>query len=882
MFLMILPHVVLGQNQFQELREFDITPVQSSRIPVFTKHPDKAAVIFNSSLTNLRFDSNLEIIEILGDATQGEYILIVNAARQIITVSASGFQQGRIQISLTEARQVAYYKVEPKPEVATKVIPTIIQVTPSDAKVTIDGNPVDITKPVPIEVGTHKIRIEKRGYRTIEKDVRISAEQNLIRETLVAIEVVPLTIKTQPVGATILIDGVRAGVTDRDGDLNLSRFPGTYDLGLQLSGYLPENRSITVTETGPNTFSYLLIRNIGVLRLTVSPTNAVVLVNRQRVDASQPIEVVPGRVQVEISLDDHESILETLNVMPGQTLPRTMTLLPHTGSLEVSAQPQGTAWTLTNANGQVVERGNSGMVKQGLRVGNYTLTLSSPGFETVSEAIRIENNQTTRRSIALKIPIRIRSDPSGSTVTLDGQRIGETDQTGFLDLLLLPGSYNVLVQKSGYLDQATSIVASATGQKTMVVNLVRNAGTLRLSVAPADARVFLNRRSVDASQPIELTPGTVQIEVNRANFDPYVETIEVQRGVTITRNISLLPHTGSLRIATSPFNTRWTLTDPFGKVVDSGNGPSQRSDIPVGSYTLTATSPGMVQYQEQLRISKDDTSIKDIVLARYVFSRLTLMGNLPDTTGVLKRNGQIIREIRGSGSIEQLPFGEYVIEYPKHRHYKPIRKRIRLNEENEIVKINRKGWFWDGYWDIISIEAAFPKDGKTVPKVNILEVRYKYFQLQTLSFSFLGNIDRYKINGFDDPNYNFLELFDFLSSSIYLPIYNSSNFPTALGLFIEVHPIRNLVVSLKEPNSKGILEKSVERSNFNSATIALRGDMGYMYYDWGLGPVGIIIEAGYHINRRDNMAGIPIPNGPYLSVRFGFMSLVPFHYNPFH
>jgi hypothetical protein len=147
-----------------QLREFEITPVQNNRIPVFRDQPDMAAVIVNSSLTNLRLESNLEIVAILGNPNQGEYILIVRPVRQIITVNAPGFQQGRVTIAATEPRQVLYYRVEPKPEVATNVIPTIVQITPTDAKVTIDGNLVDISKPVPIEIGTHRIRIEKQGF----------------------------------------------------------------------------------------------------------------------------------------------------------------------------------------------------------------------------------------------------------------------------------------------------------------------------------------------------------------------------------------------------------------------------------------------------------------------------------------------------------------------------------------------------------------------------------------------------------------------------------------------------------------------------------------------------------------------------------------------
>jgi hypothetical protein len=384
-----------------QLREFDITPVQSNRIPVFRDHPEMAAIVVNSSLKNLSFDSNLEIVALLGNPNEGEYILIVHPARQIITIRAADFQQGRVTVAPTVPRQVLYYRAEPKPEVATNVIPTNIQVSPTDAKVTIDGNLVDISKPVPIEVGTHNIRIEKQGFRTIEKEVRISADQNLIRETLSAIEVVPMTIKTQPAGATILIDGVQAGVTDRNGDLGLFRFPGTYEMGIQLSGYLPETRTITVSESGSNAFSSTLIRNAGTLRLTVTPSDATVLLNRQPVDASQPIELAPGLVQIEVSKADHEPFSESIEILRGQTASRTISLEAHVGGIQITTTPLQSTWSLTSADGRVVASGTGLARETGIPVGDYTLLVKATRHQDYTKMLNITRNQVLKKNLTL-------------------------------------------------------------------------------------------------------------------------------------------------------------------------------------------------------------------------------------------------------------------------------------------------------------------------------------------------------------------------------------------------------------------------------------------------------------------------------------------------
>lgn len=396
--------LLLSGAAHAQLLELEITPFErSGPIPVFRDHPDKVAVIFRSSLTNLQFDSNLGVTANLSEASKGEYVLILNPVRQSVTVNAAGFKQERIQITLTEPRQVAYYRIEPKPQVATTLIPTIIQVTPADAIVSIDGIRVDISRPVPIEVGTHRIRIEKQGFRTIDKEVRVSAEQNLIRETLAAIDVVPVTIKTQPAGATVLLDGVQVGITDRNGDIGLFRFPGTYQLSVQLSGYLTETRPITVTESGTNAFSINLTRNSGTLRLTVSPSDATVLLNRQPYNPSQPAELAPGMVLVQVSKPDHEPFSESVEIVRGQTVTRSITLTPHLGGLQITPTPLQANWTLTDASGRVVMSGTGLGRKTDVPVGSYRLTTRASGYQDKVEAIRIEKNVVTTKTIELVV-----------------------------------------------------------------------------------------------------------------------------------------------------------------------------------------------------------------------------------------------------------------------------------------------------------------------------------------------------------------------------------------------------------------------------------------------------------------------------------------------
>jgi uncharacterized protein (TIGR02145 family) len=203
------------------------------------------------------------------------------------------------------------------------------------------------------------------------------------------------------------------GVTDRSGALGLFRFPGSYELSIQLSGYVPDTRTITVNESGANTISASLVRNAGTLRLTVTPADATVLVNRQTVDHSQPIELAPGMVRIEVSKDGYEPFAETVEIQRGQTASRTFSLTAHVGGLQITTTPFEAVWTLTDAAGRVAANGTGLARKTGIPAGNYTLHVKAAGHQDFSETVRIGRDQVLEKSVSL----REGPPPCGATLT---------------------------------------------------------------------------------------------------------------------------------------------------------------------------------------------------------------------------------------------------------------------------------------------------------------------------------------------------------------------------------------------------------------------------------------------------------------------------------
>lgn len=64
----------------------------------------------------------------------------------------------------------------------------LFSVIPDTADVSIDGEPVDISKEVELDYGIHKVRLEAEGYRTLTKYIQVGAEYASIKFTMEEIE----------------------------------------------------------------------------------------------------------------------------------------------------------------------------------------------------------------------------------------------------------------------------------------------------------------------------------------------------------------------------------------------------------------------------------------------------------------------------------------------------------------------------------------------------------------------------------------------------------------------------------------------------------------------------------------------------------------------
>jgi serine/threonine protein kinase len=90
-----------------------------------------------------------------------------------------------------------------------------LQTTPDGATGTIDGKPFDRPTPLKINVppGKHKIHLELAGYKPIEYDIDVKAGERLVDRQRFVVAPAKLDVKTDPIGATVTLEGRSLGQT---------------------------------------------------------------------------------------------------------------------------------------------------------------------------------------------------------------------------------------------------------------------------------------------------------------------------------------------------------------------------------------------------------------------------------------------------------------------------------------------------------------------------------------------------------------------------------------------------------------------------------------------------------------------------------------------
>ncbi|BFN37550.1 PEGA domain-containing protein [Fidelibacter multiformis] len=238
--LLILLSVIPLSGQ---LKEFEIKEVEAPPgIPVFIDYPENAAVYIFSSMNNLDISSNLGLVADKSTPREGKYLLIVRLNRQILTVKAPGFKEGKIPLPAMGQRERKFYQVEELITDGTLMINSI----PEGAEVLLNGTQYGFT---PYEgilpEGDYEMILRKEMYHDKIDQIVVEPADTMMYTFRLTPKFGTLSLTSEPTGAEIFLDNNLVGKTP----LKIEKVPsGDHEVYARLEFYEDVVKTVTIQD----------------------------------------------------------------------------------------------------------------------------------------------------------------------------------------------------------------------------------------------------------------------------------------------------------------------------------------------------------------------------------------------------------------------------------------------------------------------------------------------------------------------------------------------------------------------------------------------------------------------------------------------------------
>jgi hypothetical protein len=470
-FFLITVFISISSQGFAQLKEFDIKrekPPES--IPIFTNNPNEAAIIIYSSITNLYFESNMDgIVDDKSKPDEGKYTLLIRPIKQILTVKAKSYREGKFRIPNMEPREVLYYSIESKHGKGDFVLKT----NPPGATLHIDGLP-DFEGKTPFTfinyiAQTYKIKIRKEGFEPLDTAITIKKE-SVSSETFELItiqkkEAVPaiiskqadLSIVSYPPGGIVYLDG---DTLDRVTPCNIRDLSsGEHRIKIEKGNLVAEEQ--VILEAGKlNKLSLTLKEKTYTIIIYSNPENAVVKVSDKTLGYT-PLEYSYKKsdLPVEISVIKGGYFPYTKRIESGgDTFSRLEAKLERYGTIQINTVP-GDARVFING----VYKSNTPFRSGLMKLGNYELELRKENYETISLKVELSEDKPFKfisENLSQSYgEISLSTIPDGASVFIDYNKI---DYVSDQNVKIAFGKHQLKVKRKGYYTYNEDIIINTS------------------------------------------------------------------------------------------------------------------------------------------------------------------------------------------------------------------------------------------------------------------------------------------------------------------------------------------------------------------------------------------------------------------------------------
>lgn len=292
---------------------------------------------------------------------------------------------------------------------------------------------------------------------------------------------VSCTIASKPTDAALEIDGLPAGATPA----SVALAPGRHVARLEPDGSPATFVEFEVAADRAN-FRFDLPPPAVPVLLDSEPRGATV--SRDGFEVGVTPMLLPdseaGRHVFSFKLAGYRDAPVEVSLAPDKPVRLAPALVPTTGSLDVSAEPEGARVFVGG-----VPRGVAPLVVSGLPEGETDIRIEAPGHRPFAGRAAVSAGRSFAVSAVLEpLPgsIRVVTAPAGATVFLDDRRLGTSPVTA---RDLPAGPHRVRLLKDGFDPVARTVRLELGEDRTEEFSLVSAGGSIRVVTVPAGVEV---------------------------------------------------------------------------------------------------------------------------------------------------------------------------------------------------------------------------------------------------------------------------------------------------------------------------------------------------------------------------------------------------------
>ncbi len=404
------------------------------------------------------------------------------------------------------------------------------------------------------------------------------------------------------------------------------------------------------------------------VNILVEPPGANITIDGEDKGSKTFYQLSPGKHSIVISKSGYQTKTVEIEVSTSQTLfnitLEKVSLIPVT----ITSTPKDATIFLNNSDKGQTDNQFFEMP------GNYDLKLTKSGYLNIEEKITITNEGTNTLNYKL---IKNSGTITFTTTPSDVEIRINTRLFNTKNIELVPGEYQIEVTKDGYLPYSETIVLNLGDKLQRTIDLMKNSGIITFTTTPSNAEIRINTQLYN-SKKIELVPGTYEIEVSKDGYLPLKETIALNLGDSLYRNMNLAKNSSQIVFNITPSDAEFLINKKSYKGLNN-------FELAPGTYQVEINKEGYYSYEEIITVSLN------VPISRTV--------NLTPKTGSLQftikpinakvklyKNDKVIEEWSGIKQIENLQIGNYKLE-AKTDGYKTYLKKINI-KENQVYQEN--------------------------------------------------------------------------------------------------------------------------------------------------------------------------------------------------